>query len=95
MKMVDLYGGKVKTAAGVPGGSFMHVHQALVNVVGNDLLNAQIMLKTSISGNMKKRLTQNIIPDMIINAQEDLTNNVMIDFKSLCSTSNSYIHGGR
>jgi hypothetical protein len=58
-KMVDLYGDNVKTAACVPGGSFMHVHQAMVNVVENDLRNAHIMFKTSIdafsetvSGNM-------------------------------------------
>jgi hypothetical protein len=36
-KTVDLYGDNVKIAAGVPGGSFMHVHQAMVHVVGNDL----------------------------------------------------------
>jgi hypothetical protein len=48
METFDLYGDNVKTAAGVPGGSFMHVHQAIVNVVGNDILNAHIMLKTGI-----------------------------------------------
>jgi hypothetical protein len=26
-KTVDLYGDNVQTAAGIPGGSFMHVHQ--------------------------------------------------------------------
>jgi hypothetical protein len=54
----------------------MHVHQAVVTVVGNDLRNAHIIFKTGIgafsgavSGNMelKKRSTQNILPDMIIN----------------------------
>jgi hypothetical protein len=83
------------------GGSFMHVHQAIVNVVGNDLRNAHIIFKTGIgafsaavSGDMelKKRLTQNIISDMIINAQEGLTSNIMLDFKSLCSISNAYKH---
>jgi hypothetical protein len=52
----------VKTAAGVPGGYLMHVHQEVVNVVGNDLRNASIMLKTGIeafsgavSGNMESK----------------------------------------
>jgi hypothetical protein len=101
-KTVDLYGDNVKTAAGVRGGSFMHVHQAMVNVVGKDLRNARIMLKTGIdafsgavSGNMesKKRLTQNILPDIIIRAQDGVTNNIMIDFKFLCSTSTAHQHG--
>jgi hypothetical protein len=30
---------------------------------------------------------------MIINAQDSVTNNIMLDFKSLCSTSNAYQHG--
>jgi hypothetical protein len=65
------------TAAGVPGGSFVHVYQAMVNVVGIDLRNAQITFRTGIeafsgavSGNMelKKQLTQNILLDVIFNA---------------------------
>jgi hypothetical protein len=36
-KTVDLYGDNVKTAAGVPVGSFMHIHQAMIHAVGNDL----------------------------------------------------------
>jgi vesicle coat complex subunit len=89
----------IEIATAVSGGSFMHVHQAIVNLVENDLRNAHIMLKTGIdafsgavSGNMKlkKLLTQNIIPDMIINAQDSLTNNIILDFKSLCSTSTKY-----
>jgi hypothetical protein len=77
----------------------MQVHQAIVNVVENDLRNAHIIFKTGIEafsgavrGNMesKKRLTQNILPDMIITAQNGVTNNIMIDFKSLCSTSTAY-----
>jgi hypothetical protein len=32
-KTVDMYGNDVKSAAGVPGGSFMQVQQAMVNVV--------------------------------------------------------------
>jgi hypothetical protein len=101
IKTVDLYGDNVKTAAGVPGGSFMHVHQALVNVVGNDLRRAKIMFKRGIeafsgavSGYMesKKRLTQHIIPDMIIKAKDGVTNNIMLDFKSICSTSSVYQH---
>jgi hypothetical protein len=100
-----LYGDNVKTAEGVPGGSFMHVHQAMVNVVGNELQNAHIMLKTGIddfseavSGNMeskkrlKKRLTQNILPDIIIRAQGGVTSNFMIDFTSFCSTSTADHH---
>jgi hypothetical protein len=60
------------------------------------------MLKTGIgtfsgavTGNMelKKRLTQNIIPGMIIKAQDGVTNSIMIDFKSLCSKSTAYQHG--
>jgi hypothetical protein len=67
IKTVDLYGDNVKTAAAFPGGVFMHIHQAMVNVVRNDLRNAHIMLKTGIdafsgavSGNIKskKRLTE-------------------------------------
>jgi hypothetical protein len=57
-------GDNVKTAAGVPGGSFMQVYQAMVNVVGNDLRNAQIIYKTGIdafsgavSGNMETKKT--------------------------------------
>jgi hypothetical protein len=48
-----------------------------------------------VSGYMgsKKRLTQNILPDMIITAQDGETNDIMIDFKSLCSTSTAYHHG--
>jgi hypothetical protein len=42
---------------------------------------------------MKKRLTQNIIPVMIIPAQDDLNSNIMTDYKSLCSTSTAYKHG--
>jgi hypothetical protein len=30
---------------------------------------------------------------MIITAQDGATNNIMIDFKSLCSTSSAYQHG--
>jgi hypothetical protein len=41
----------------------------------------------------KKRQTQNIPPDMIIRAQDGVTKNIMIDFKSLCSTSTAYQHG--
>jgi hypothetical protein len=86
----------------IPGGFFMRVHQAMLNVVANNLRNTHIMLKTGIdsfseavSGNMetKKRLTQNIFPDMIIAAQDGVTNNIMIDFKSLYSTSTAYQHG--
>jgi hypothetical protein len=53
-------------------------------------------LSGAVSGNMKtkKRLTQNILPDMIIRAQDGVTSNIMIDFKSLCSTSTAYQHGG-
>jgi hypothetical protein len=49
----------------------------------------------AVSGNMetKKRLTQNILPGMIIPAQEGVTSNIMIDFKSLCSTCTAYQHG--
>jgi hypothetical protein len=80
----------------------MHVHQAMVNVAGNDLRNAHIMFKTGIdafsgavSGNLdsKKRSTQNILPDMIIRAQDGVTSNIMIDFKSFCSTSTAYHDG--
>jgi hypothetical protein len=101
-KTVDLYGDTVKTATGVSVGSFMHVHQAMVNMVGNDLRNAHIMFKTGIdafsgavSGNMesKKRSTQNILLDMIIRAQDGVTSNIMIDLKSLYSTSTAYQHG--
>jgi hypothetical protein len=69
----------------------MHVFQAMVNVVGNNRRNAHFMFKTgiSVSGNMemKKRLTKNILSDMIFRAQNSVTSNIMIDFKSLCSTS--------
>jgi hypothetical protein len=94
-------GDNVKTAAGVLGGSFMHVDQAIVNLVGNDLRNTHVMLKTStgafsgaVSGNMelKKQLTQNTLQDMIINAQDSATNSIMLDFKSLCSKRNAYKH---
>jgi hypothetical protein len=47
-KTVDLYGDNVKTAAFVPEGFFMHVHQAMVNMVGNDLRNGHIMYETGI-----------------------------------------------
>jgi hypothetical protein len=43
-----VYGDNVKTAAGVPGGSFMHVHQAMVHAVENDLRNGHIIYKTGI-----------------------------------------------
>jgi hypothetical protein len=55
----------------------MHIHQARVHVVGNDLRNGLIMYKTvidtfsgAVSGNMemKQRLTQNILADMVIPA---------------------------
>jgi hypothetical protein len=101
-KTIDLYGDNVKTAEGVPGGSFKHVHQAMVHTVGNDLQNGKIIYKTGIdvfsgavTGNMemKKRLTQNILPDMIIPAQGGVTSNIVVDYKSLCSTSTAYQHG--
>jgi hypothetical protein len=41
----------------------------------------------------EKRLTQHILPDIFINAQDGVTSNIMIDFKSLCSTSTAYQHG--
>jgi hypothetical protein len=44
-----MHGDNIKTAAGVPGGFFVHVHQAMVNVVGNDLRITQIMLKTGLN----------------------------------------------
>jgi hypothetical protein len=90
-----------RQVAGVPVGSLMHVHQAMVNVVENDLQNAHIMLKTGIYafsgaviGNieLKKRLTQNILRGMIIKAHDGVTSNIMLDFKSICSTSNKYEH---
>jgi hypothetical protein len=40
-----MYGDNVKTAAGVPGGFFMHAHEGMVNVVGNDLQPAHIIFK--------------------------------------------------
>jgi hypothetical protein len=45
----------------------------------------------AVSGKMvlKKRLTQNIIPDMIFNAQDGVSNTIMLDLKSLCSTSSA------
>jgi hypothetical protein len=91
-----MYGDNAKTAAGVTGGSFMHVQQAMVDVVGNGLRNANIILKKrvdpfsgAVSDNMelKRRLTHNIISGMIINAQDGLTNNIVLELKSLCSTS--------
>jgi hypothetical protein len=61
-KTADLYRDNIKTAAGVPGGSFMHFHQAMVNVVANDLRNGHIIYKTGIdafsgavSGNMETK----------------------------------------
>jgi hypothetical protein len=63
-KTVASYGDNVKSAAGVPGGSSMHVHQAIVNVIANDLRNGHIMFKTGIdalsgavSGNMETKKT--------------------------------------
>jgi hypothetical protein len=88
-KTVDLYGDNVKTAEGVTGGSFMHVNQAMVHAVGNDLQNGKIIYKTgtnvfsgAVTGNKetKKRLTQNILPDTIIPAQGGLTSSIMTDF---------------
>jgi hypothetical protein len=35
----------------------------------------------------KKRWTQNILPDMFIEEQDGVTRSIMLDFKSLCSTS--------
>jgi hypothetical protein len=40
----------------------------------------------------KKRQTENIIPDMIINAQDGVLSNIVLDFKSLFSTSIAYKH---
>jgi hypothetical protein len=61
-KTVDLYSDNVKTAADVPRGSFMHVHQAMVHAVGNDLQNGKIIYKTGIdvftgavTGNMETK----------------------------------------
>jgi hypothetical protein len=74
----------------------------LVNAVANDLRNGHITYKTGIdalsgavSGNMetKKRLTQTVLLDMIIPAQNGVTSNIMIDLASLCSTSTAYQHG--
>jgi hypothetical protein len=41
---------------------------------------------------MKKLLTQNVLPDMIINAQDSGASSKMLDFKSLCTARNSYRH---
>jgi hypothetical protein len=38
----------------------------------------------------KERLTHKSFRDMIITAQDGGTNKIMIDFKSLCSTSTAY-----
>jgi hypothetical protein len=101
IETVDLYGYNSKTAVDFVGGFFMHVHQAMVNVVGNDLRNALIMFKTGIgafsgavSGNpeLKILLIHYILPDMIITTQNRVTNNTMLDLKSLCSTSSAYKH---
>jgi hypothetical protein len=79
----------------------MHVHEAMVNVVGNDLKCAHIVFKRgrdifseAINGNrgFKKRLIQNILPDMIINALDIGGKSIMLDFKSLCSSRNAYKH---
>jgi hypothetical protein len=48
IKTVDMYGDNVKTAAGFPGGSFMHVHEEIVNVVGNGLQRAHVMHKRGV-----------------------------------------------
>jgi hypothetical protein len=50
--------------------------------------------RLAVSGNResKKRLTQNIIPDKIIRAQDGITNSIMLDFKSLSSTRNAFMH---
>jgi hypothetical protein len=37
-------------------------------------------------------LTQNILPDLIIDAQDSVTKNIIFDFKSLCSTNKLYKH---
>jgi hypothetical protein len=46
-KTVGIYGGNLKIAAGVPLGSFMHVHQEMVHVVENSPERANINYKTS------------------------------------------------
>jgi hypothetical protein len=79
----------------------MHVHEAMVNVLGNYLKFAYITFKRRIetpsgavngNGELKKRLTQNILPDTIINAQDSGANSTILDFKSLCSTTSAYQH---
>jgi hypothetical protein len=37
-------------------------------------------------------LTQNKVPDIIINAKESETSSIMLDFKSLCSSRSPYKH---
>jgi hypothetical protein len=70
-------------------------------LIWNDLRNGRIKYKTGIdvfsgavSGNMdlKKRLTRNILPDMVIPAQDGVASNIMIYYKFLCSTSTAYQH---
>jgi hypothetical protein len=71
-------------------------------VVGNNLKHAHISFKRGIdtfigavngNGELKKRLTQNARLDIITNAQDIIGNNIMLDFKTLCSTSNIQILG--
>jgi hypothetical protein len=96
---VDMYGDNIKTAAGVPGSSFMHIHEVMVDVVGNNLKCVQLShnrgidtFSGAVNGNrkLKKRFTQNILPDMTISAQDSKHSNIMLEFKSLFSTSSSH-----
>jgi hypothetical protein len=77
----------------------MHVHEAMVNVFGNDLQHAHIkhkrgIDKLSVSSQRQHGVEKAVDPeyDMSMIAQVDVTSSIMLDLKSLCSTSNSYQH---
>jgi hypothetical protein len=69
-------------------------------VIGNDLKRADLLIKRldifsgAVNGNreLKKRFTQPILPNVIINAGDIGSKSIMLDFKTLCSKGITYIH---
>jgi DNA-binding GntR family transcriptional regulator len=68
-------GDNAKTAAYVPIGFFVHVHEAMFNVVENDLQRAHIMLKRDIDtfSGAEKAIDLKYLLGMIINTQDGVT----------------------
>jgi hypothetical protein len=93
---LDMYRDSVETAVGVPGGSFMNVHESIINTARSDLKRAKRVFKRgsgtfskAVDSNeeLEKRLTQKVFQTRL-STHETLPNNrPYMAAGSSCSTA--------